>query len=267
MSALSNAYETNAINHLLRATAYTPVGTLYVGLFTSDPGESGVTGEVSGGSYARATITNNSGAWSSTNTSGVLVRRNTGIIQFPEATAAWGLVTHWAIYESAIGGSDIMVAHGVFTTPKQISIGATPRITAAQLSISFNSLSGTGLSLYAQTKLLELIFGSVAFTTPAAVYAALGTGSTQTFTEWNDAGYARTAVTFAAPTDGVTSNSGALTLNSSVISNTGPLTTFRVFDASTAGSELVKGVLSSATTVAVGNSAKMAAGSISISLA
>ena len=53
--SFSNYLENKVLLHVFGATAYTAPATLYVGLFTSNPGETGGGTEVSGGSYARQT--------------------------------------------------------------------------------------------------------------------------------------------------------------------------------------------------------------------
>lgn len=266
MSALSNALETELINLLLRNTAYTPEASLFVGLFATDPGESGIVGELSGTDYARVEITNNSAAFTSVVTSTGMIRQNAAAITFPEAGAAWGTARYWAVYDSALGGTDNMLVRGTFSTAQVISLGDTPVIAAGAMQIYF--VQGTsGLTLYAQQKLLERAFGSVAYTPPTLVYAAAGTGGNTTFTEWSDAGYARASMVFAAPSDGVCANSALVTVNSAVVSNTGPLTTFRLFDSATVGNALVGGVFPASRTVAVGNSAKFPIGSVQIGIA
>ena len=58
MSAASDYLENKVLDHVLGNSAFTQPGTLYVGLWTADDGlEAGTqTSEVSGGSYARATM-------------------------------------------------------------------------------------------------------------------------------------------------------------------------------------------------------------------
>lgn len=264
MSALSDALETSLLNHLLRATAYTPLGTLHVGLFLTDPGESGVTGEVSGGSYARVAVTNNATNFGLATSAG---KTNATDIVFPEASAAWGTPKFWAVYDSAVGVTDVMLIHGPLLSPRYIAIGDTPKIAAGAMNVSFSSSTGIGLTDYAKTKLLDLVFGAYAFTTPATVYAAVGLGVVSAgFTEWTDSGYTRQAVTFGAPSGGVASNSGVITMNTAVVSSVGPLTQFQLLDSATVGNALLSGALSSARTIPVGDSCKFAIGSISVTL-
>ena len=94
MSALSDYLENAIIDHLLRNQAFTPPATVYLALFTANTGleaDSGVTGEVSGGAYARQTCALNAASSGAT--------ANTSEITFPTATLAWGTITHWALVD------------------------------------------------------------------------------------------------------------------------------------------------------------------------
>ena len=54
---MSNHLENALINATLRNTSYTSPATVYVALFTTDPTDAGSGTEVSGGSYARTSVT------------------------------------------------------------------------------------------------------------------------------------------------------------------------------------------------------------------
>ena len=53
MSAASDYLENKVLDHTLATTAYTAPSAVYVGLYTSSPGDDDSGTEVSGGSYAR----------------------------------------------------------------------------------------------------------------------------------------------------------------------------------------------------------------------
>lgn len=268
MSAFSDALETSLLNHLLRATAYTPLGTVYLGLFTADPGESGWGSEVSGGSYARVAITNNATNFPQCATSGVPTKTNGATFTFPTATVAWGTITHWAIYETATLGAGVMIVHGTLNESRYVAIGDPPKIAAGEMTITLANATGGGLTDFAKRKLLDLVLGAIAYTSPTTVYAAAGTALVgETFTEWSDAGYSRQAVVFGAPSAGVSANiTAATTLNASVVSNIGPLTALGIFDSDTVGNALLLGPMGTTRSVATGNAAKLAIGSITATL-
>lgn len=93
----SNYLENAVINHVLRNTALSSPTTVYMALYTSDPGEADSGTEVSGGSYARVAVT--FGAPTDGATS------NSVEVQFPQATASWGTVTHFGIRDAATAGN------------------------------------------------------------------------------------------------------------------------------------------------------------------
>ena len=85
MSALSDYLENAIINHLLRNQAFTPPTTVYLALFTANTGleaDLGVTGEVSGGAYARQTCALDAATTGAT--------ANASEITFPTATLSVG---------------------------------------------------------------------------------------------------------------------------------------------------------------------------------
>lgn len=125
--SFSNYLENKVLLHVFGATAYTAPATLYVGLFTSDPGEGGTGTEVSGGSYARQTI-----AFTVTTNQA----SNTAAVEFPTATASWGTVTYAAIYDAVSGGN--LMAYGALTTSKTIASGDVLRIPAGDFDINLD---------------------------------------------------------------------------------------------------------------------------------
>lgn len=125
--SFSNYLENKVLDHVFGGVAYTAPATLYVGLFTSSPGETGSGTEVSGGSYARQTI-----AFTVTGSQA----SNTAAVEFPTATASWGTVTFAAIYDALSGGN--LLAYGALTTSKTIDSGDVFRIPAGDFDINLD---------------------------------------------------------------------------------------------------------------------------------
>lgn len=125
--SFSNYLENKVLLHVFGATAYTAPSTLYIALFTSDPGETGSGTEVSGGSYARQTaaftVVNNQAS-------------NTAAVEFPTATGSWGTITYAAVYDAASGGN--LLAYGALTTSKTIASGDVLRIPAGDFDINLD---------------------------------------------------------------------------------------------------------------------------------
>jgi hypothetical protein len=124
MSALSAYLENKIADHLLGAVAFTAPTTVYLALYTSAPSETGGGTEVSGGSYARVAITNNAVNWPNAVAG---VKSNGVAIVFPTATAGWGAVTHWALFDAATGGNLLFFgALGASTTINNTDILTVP---------------------------------------------------------------------------------------------------------------------------------------------
>ena len=126
MSAMSNYLENTLVNATLRNTAYTSPTTVYVGLFTTDPTDAGSGTEVSGGSYVRqsATFAAPSNGASSTSAD----------VTFPQATANWGTVTHFGIFDASTAGN--LMYHGALTTSKTIETGDVFKISSGNLTVT-----------------------------------------------------------------------------------------------------------------------------------
>lgn len=125
--SFSNYLENKVLLHVFGATSYTAPATIYVGLYTSDPGETGAGTEVSGGSYARQsaafTVTGN-------------LATNTSAIEFPTATTSWGTITHVAVLDASTSGN--VLASAALAASKSIGSGDVLRINAGDLDISLD---------------------------------------------------------------------------------------------------------------------------------
>jgi hypothetical protein len=126
MAAMSNYLENALINATLRNTTYTSPATVYIGLFTSDPTDAGSGTEVSGGSYARKAAT--FGAPSNG------VSTISSAIEFNQATANWGTVTHFGIYDALTTGN--LLYHGALTASKAIDTGDVFKFATSALTVT-----------------------------------------------------------------------------------------------------------------------------------
>jgi hypothetical protein len=123
-----NSFETTVLQWGLTTDSVTRPTTWYVGLFTSDPTDTGAAGtEVSGGSYARVAVTFNVTGDTASNSASV---------EFPTATANWGTVSHIGIHDALSGGN--MLVHGILTTSKAIDSGDVFRIPTGDLDITLD---------------------------------------------------------------------------------------------------------------------------------
>lgn len=127
MAAMSNYLETALVNAVLRNTSYTSPTTVYVGLFTSDPTDAGSGTEVSGGSYTRKAM-----AFASP-TNGVT--SNSSSVEFDQATASWGTVTHFGLFDASSSGN--LLLHGALTASKTIDNGDVFKFATSALTATF----------------------------------------------------------------------------------------------------------------------------------
>lgn len=110
-------------------------------------------------------------------------------------------------------------------------------------------------SNYLENAILNHFFRNTSTTSPTTVYIALYTSDptdADTGTEVSGGSYARQAVTFSAPSNGVISNSSTITFPVAT-ANWGTITHFGIRDASTGGNLLVYGAFETAKTINAGD--------------
>ena len=125
--SLSNTFETRVLTWLFTGDAVTRPSSFYVALFTSNPAEDASGTEVSGGAYARQSVT----FTVSGNTAS-----NSAAIEFPTATASYGTVTHVGVFDASSGGN--LIAYAALTTSKAIDTGDVMRIPASDLDVTMD---------------------------------------------------------------------------------------------------------------------------------
>lgn len=87
-------------------------------LYTAAPTDAGGGTEVTGGSYARVAVTNNSTNWPA---AAAGAKSNGTVITFPTATADWGTIVAFAILDASSGGNFLYWA--TLTTNRDILTG------------------------------------------------------------------------------------------------------------------------------------------------
>ena len=143
MSAMSDYLENRLVDQLFRGQAAPTTSTLYVGLLTAAPSDTGGGTEVSGGSYARVAVTSSYTNWAGTQSAASTVAStgtggqtsNNAAITFPSPSATWGTVTHFGIYDAASAGN--LLFWGALTISKTINQADTVTFPAASLSVTF----------------------------------------------------------------------------------------------------------------------------------
>jgi hypothetical protein len=125
------------------------------------------------------------------------------------------------------------------------------------------------MSNYLENALVNATLRNTAYTSPSAVYLALYTADptdADSGTEVSGTSYARQAITFGAPSNGVTTNSAAIEFPQAG-GSWGTVTHVGIRDASTSGNLLFHTALDASKTIATGDVFRVASGSLSVTLA
>lgn len=123
--AKSDYLKVNLLNEVLRATEFAAPGAVYLAAYTVAPTDAGGGTEVTGGSYTRQTIT-------FSGPSSNLVSNSADIL-FPMATASWGTIVHFGIFDAPAAGN--LLYHTALTAARTIDIGDQLRIPTGQLQV------------------------------------------------------------------------------------------------------------------------------------
>jgi hypothetical protein len=126
MAGSKSNYMEDKVLNLLRGTTFTAPASVYVGLMTTAPGESGAGTEVSGGAYARQAITFAAPSGGSVS--------NNADINFPTPTADWGTVVGWGIFDASSTGN--MLYYFNLAANQTINIGNVVQFLSGQLAVT-----------------------------------------------------------------------------------------------------------------------------------
>jgi hypothetical protein len=116
------------IPNLADNAASSPVTSLHLSMHTADPGEAGdqTTNEAAYAGYARIPVARSTGGFTVTGNS-VSPAAN---VDFPEATAGTGTLTHFGI-GTALSGAGKLLYKGPITPTINLAAGVAPRLTPA----------------------------------------------------------------------------------------------------------------------------------------
>ncbi len=131
MAGKSDYLENKLLDGVLGGTNFTQPATVYVALLTAAPTDAGGGTEVSGGSYARAAVTNNSTNFPAAASGS---KANGTAIAFPTPSGSWGVVTHFAVYDAASAGN--LLYWAALTASQTISTGNTVSFAIGALVIT-----------------------------------------------------------------------------------------------------------------------------------
>ncbi len=126
--AKSDFLEVNALNHFLRGVSYASPTNVYLALFTVAPTDAGGGTEVSGGSYVRQVI-----SFGAPGTPSANQVANDVAILFPIATADWGTLVHFGIFDAPSAGN--LLYHATMTAPRTILTSDQFNVPISQLIV------------------------------------------------------------------------------------------------------------------------------------
>ena len=129
----AHVFQNAAIANIGDATglpAAATAGSLYVALFTADPGEAAGGTETTYPGYARVAVARSSAGWTVTNN----VVSNTAAITFGECTSGSATITHFAIFTASTAGT--MLYYGALTASLAVSAGITPEFAIGALTVT-----------------------------------------------------------------------------------------------------------------------------------
>ena len=126
MAEISNYLENALINGTIRGTTYTAPTNVYVALYTSDPTDANTGTEVTGGSYARTSVT------FAAPSNGVSV--SNADCTFPQCTLTWGTVGWIGIMDALTTGN--LLYHTALDSSKTIETGDIFKIASGNLSVT-----------------------------------------------------------------------------------------------------------------------------------
>lgn len=131
-NALSDYMEAQFLGWLRGVAVAAAPATVYFGLLTVLPGDTGTSAapadgtEATGTGYARVALTTASG-WSAVSVNGTIQHMTSAAaVTFPQAGGAWGTIVGWGIWDAASAGH--LLFYGTCTSVA-ITSGMTPSFT------------------------------------------------------------------------------------------------------------------------------------------
>lgn len=136
MSQISDYLEQKLLEHIFLNSGLAVPANVYVSLHTAPLLDDGTGTEVSGGSYARQAVST-SGGWTAVAVNGTAKKTdNASIILFPTASAPWGTVTHFGVWDAVSAGN--LLFRGTLSASKVVGSGDTIRFAAGQLVVNLD---------------------------------------------------------------------------------------------------------------------------------
>lgn len=130
----SNYLEVKLLDQVFGGVSFTPSGTLWIALSTTDLAEDGstITEPPESSGYTRASIVNTKSGWSGAQLgSGFLY--NIVPITFPLASGDWDTISYFGIFDQQTSGN--LYGQGAVSRPKFVYSGETPTFSSGSLQL------------------------------------------------------------------------------------------------------------------------------------
>ena len=236
----------------LKQVAYSPVATIYLGLFTALSGDGAVVTEVSGNGYARQSI-----AFDAPSTR---VSSNSAVVTFPLSTASWGTISYVGLYDALTSGTLLFWSD---VADEALAVDQKGRVAAAGMTATFSG----GITSYLGNALLNAVLRNTSYST-TTVFAGLLTDLSDngdTYTEVSGSGYARISATFNSAASGTTVNTDDLLFAEATSNYSADVTHVGVFDAVSGGNLLYWDAIT-ATAVPEGQALRIKSGELTVNM-
>lgn len=146
MAGKASYLSSGQLRAVFQNTAQAPLANVYIGLHTGDPGDTGASEvSASGTAYARVACTcgtSGTGAGAvfggapvvanGTNSTNKATLSNGSAITFPVATASWGTVGYFSVWDAATAGN--LLYSGALTSSILVGSGGQPNFAVGALS-------------------------------------------------------------------------------------------------------------------------------------
>lgn len=131
---LAQGYQQKILDYLFGGTAVPLIaGPHLLALYTVAPTDTTAGTEVTGGAYARVSLTQNTTNWPAASAAVPSVKANGPVFTFPAPTANWGVIVAWAVLDSAAA----VIAFGAVSPAKTVNNGdPAPSFAAGALTIT-----------------------------------------------------------------------------------------------------------------------------------
>jgi hypothetical protein len=131
--SFSDFLELEVLDHVFGNATYSAPANLHIALFTVAPTDSGGGTEVTGGSYARVSVTNNATNFPAASGG---AKSNGAEITFVTATGNWGTIVAMGVFDAASSGN--LLAWADVTPNKAINTGDTAKFAVGDFDLALD---------------------------------------------------------------------------------------------------------------------------------